>query len=95
MIPFGASWFGRHNTQSITIKIFEKFDNDDFGLEKIELLVPNDTLQFRHAQINVRTTLYGVRYLMRDWFFTSAAVVIIVLSFSISSGVLMVIVAMK
>ena len=44
MIPFATNWFGRSNTQFITIKIFEKFDNEDFGLEKIELLVPNDTL---------------------------------------------------
>ena len=95
MIPFCTTLFGCPDTQFITIKIFEKFDNDDFGLEKIEFLVPNDTLQFKHAHINVKTALYGVRYLMHDWFFTCAAIVISVLTISISTGVMLGVVAMK
>ena len=94
-IPFASRFLGCPNTQFITIKIFDKFDNDDFGLEKIEFLVPNDTLQFKSAQINVKTALYGVRYLMHDWFFTCAAIVIFGLTISISAGVLVGIVALK
>ena len=32
MIPYATEWLGCPNTQIITIKIFDKFDNDDFGL---------------------------------------------------------------
>jgi len=28
----------------VAIKIFEKFDNKDFGIESIEFLLSNDTL---------------------------------------------------
>ena len=95
LVPFASKWMGCPNTQFITIKIFDKFDNDDFGLESIDFLVPNDALQFKQAHLNVKTGLYGVRFLMHDWFFTSAFVVIGCLTLSISIGVLVGVVALK
>jgi len=95
MIPFVSSWLGCPDTQFITIKIFDKFDNDDFGLESIDFLVPNEALQFKQAQLNVRTGFYGVRYLMYEWFYTCAFVVIISLTISICIGVLVGIAALK
>ena len=44
MIPYAAQWLGCPNTQIITIKIFDKFDNDDFGLESVDFLVPHEAL---------------------------------------------------
>ena len=95
MIPFATTLFGCPDTQFIAIKIFDKFDNDDFGLEQVEFLVPNDSLQFKQAQINVKTALYGARYLMHDWFFTCAAIAIAILTMSISTGVLLGVIALK
>lgn len=95
LIPYAAEWLGCPNTQFITIKIFDKFDNDDFGLESIDFLVPHEALQFKQAQVNVRTGLYGVRYIMYEWFFTCAVAVIFLLTSSICIGVLVGIAALK
>ena len=44
MLPFPSTWLGCPNTQFITIKIFDKFDNEDFGLDSIDFLVPHEAL---------------------------------------------------
>ena len=73
LIPFSRFFFACEKTEQVTIQIFEKFDNDDFGLESIDFLVPNEALQFKSpAQIRVKTALYGVRWFMEEWFFTCA-----------------------
>ena len=72
MIPFSGYFFSCEPTEEVTIKIFERFDNEDFGLESIDILVPNEALQFKTARMRVKTELDGVRYLMQTWFFTFA-----------------------
>lgn len=44
MVPFCSEWLGCPETQFVTIKIFDKFDNLDFGLASIDFLVPHETL---------------------------------------------------
>ena len=44
LVPFASTWIGCQNTQFITIKIFDKFDNEDFGLKSIDFLIPHETL---------------------------------------------------
>ena len=92
MMPFTSAC---PNTQRIAIKIFDKFDNDDFGLESIDFLIPHEALQFKQAHINVRISLYGFRYYMHDWFFTCAFVIISCLTCSICVGVLVGVVVLK
>ena len=31
-------------TESVSIKIFDRFDNEDYGLKSIDFLVPNEAL---------------------------------------------------
>lgn len=54
----------------ISIKIFEKFDNSDFGLQSLEFLLSNDHLQINESILRVRTTLFGIRWYMQEWFYT-------------------------
>mmetsp|Transcript_43559 Transcript_43559/g.57672 ORF Transcript_43559/g.57672 Transcript_43559/m.57672 type:complete len:169 (+) Transcript_43559:1142-1648(+) len=84
MIPFASYFFSCEPTEKVTIKIFERFDNADYGLESIDFLVPNEALQFRTAQARVRTELTGIRYLMHSWFFTVALSFIFCCTFGIS-----------
>ena len=44
MIPLSSYFFSCEPTEEVTIKIFERFDNEDFGLEAIDILVPNEAL---------------------------------------------------
>ena len=44
MVPFSGYFFSCEPTEQVTIKIFERFDNDDYGLESIDFLVPNEAL---------------------------------------------------
>ena len=44
MIPFADYFFSCGKTELVTIKIFERFDNDDFGLKQIDFMVPNEAL---------------------------------------------------
>lgn len=44
MFPCIRSIFSAYGpTEEIQIKIFDLFDNDDFGLESVDILVPSDS----------------------------------------------------
>ena len=79
----------------IEIKIFEKFDNSDFGIESIEFLLSNDSINIKKAILKVRTTLYGVRWYMQEWFFTSMIIVVVTVTKLISCGVLVFVLILK
>ena len=79
----------------IEIKIFEKFDNSDFGIESIEFLLSNDSINIKKAILKVRTTLYGVRWYMQEWLFTSMIIVVVTVTSLISSGVLVFVLILK
>ena len=64
MVPFVDYFFSCAKTEQVTIEIFERFDNEHFGLRSIDFLVPNEALQFKSATIRVNTSLSGVRYYM-------------------------------
>ena len=48
----------------VEIKVFEKFDNREFGLETIEFLMSNQEMQIKNATLKVQTSLFGVRWYM-------------------------------
>ena len=79
----------------IEIKIFEKFDNSDFGIESIEFLLSNDSINIKKAILKVRTTLYGVRWYMQEWFFTSMIIVVVTVTKLITCGVLVFVLILK
>ena len=95
MIPFSSYFFSCAHTEQVTIKIFEKFDNADFGLQSMNFLVPNEALQFKSAHLRVKSTLYGVRWLMQEWFFTFATIFIISGTFSVSVALFAVVILLK
>ena len=63
-------------------------NNKDFGTGSIELSMPDTQLFYSGARITVTTSLFGIRYLMRHWFVTTAFIVITSLSASLFSGML-------
>ena len=95
MIPFSGYFFSCAHTEQVTIKIFEKFDNADFGLKSMNFLVPNEALQFKSAHLRVKSSLYGVRWLMQEWFFTFATIFIISGTFSVSVALFAVVILLK
>jgi hypothetical protein len=42
----------------------------------LEIVIPNSLLQFSKAMLKVKTSLFGIRYFMREWFFSVAIVII-------------------
>ncbi len=40
------------------------------------MTLSNTAVTFSNAELHVRTSLFGLRYLMRHWFFTTAIVLI-------------------
>ena len=95
MIPFSGYFFSCAPTEQVTIKIFEKFDNADFGLQSMNFLVPNEALQFKSAHIRVKSSLYGVRWLMQDWFFTFATIFVLTGTFCGSLAMFATVLALK
>lgn len=75
-IPFISYFRNCEPTQIIRIPVAENFNNKDFQTNSIELTLSNTHLQFSNAEIKVRTSLFGIRYLMRQWFYTTAFVII-------------------
>ena len=95
MIPIVSYFIPCEPTETVTIKIFERFDNDDFGLESIDFLVPNEALQFKSAYVRVKTELTGIRYLMQTWFLTVACLFIFSCTFGMSLGAVIFILLLK
>ena len=95
MIPLSSYFFSCAHTEQVTIKIFEKFDNADFGLQSMNFLVPNEALQFKSAHLRVKSSLYGVRWLMQEWFFTFATIIIMTGTISVSVALFAVILLLK
>lgn len=63
-------------SQQIVIPIVENFNNADFKTSSIELTLTNTALTFQSVVIRMRSSLFGIRYLMRHWFFTTAIVAV-------------------
>lgn len=95
MVPFSSYFFSYIQTEQVTIRIFEKFENASFGIESVSFLVPNEALQFKSAHLRVKTVLYGVRWLMEDWFFSFALMCILTLTFWLSVTIIVAILILK
>ena len=95
MIPFASYFIPCEPTEKVGIKIFERFDNADFGLESVDFLVPNEALQFKSALVRVRTELTGIRYLMQSWFFTTACIFIFSCTFGMSLAAVLFVLLLK
>jgi hypothetical protein len=54
-------------TEEISITLFERFDNNDFGLHSVELLMHNEHLQLKQSKLRVKTVLHGIRRFMVEW----------------------------
>ena len=70
------------------IKVAENFNNAEYATNKIEFLVSDASLQFSKATLRIESSLHGVRYLMRRWFYTSAVIAITAMTAGIFFGVL-------
>lgn len=62
--------------QSIIVPIVENFNNAEYSANGIEITLSNSSIVFTNAVLKIRTSLFGFRYLMRHWFFTTAFVAI-------------------
>ncbi len=71
-------------SQQVEIAIVENFNNGDYQLNNIEFTLTHTEVSFTSAVLKLRTSLFGVRYLMRHWFFTTALVTISIASIILS-----------
>lgn len=55
----------------------------------------NTVVSFSNAELKVRTSLFGIRYLMRHWFLTTAISIISISSLTITISFLMFYFAVK
>lgn len=62
----------------------ENFNNGDYQINNIEFTLTHTEVSFTSAVLKLRTSLFGVRYLMRHWFFTTALVTISIASVTLS-----------
>jgi hypothetical protein len=62
----------------------ENFNNADYQLNNMEFTLTHTEVSFTSAVLKSRTTLFGVRYLMRHWFFTTALVAISISTITLS-----------
>ena len=58
-------------------------NNKEFGANSIVIEMPDTQLFYQNAQITFSTALFGIRYLMRNWFFSVAAIAISSMSISL------------
>jgi hypothetical protein len=71
-------------SQIVEIPIVENFNNAEFQLNSIEFTLTHTEVSFNSAVVKLRTSLFGIRYFMRNWFFTSALVAITISTISLS-----------
>ncbi len=83
-IPFMNYLCNCEPSQQVEIAIVENFNNADYQLSNIEFTLTHTEVTFTNAVLKTSTALFGVRYLMRNWFFTTALVTISAATFSIS-----------
>ena len=62
--------------QTVTVPIIENFNNQEFSTKHLELVLSNASVTIVRATLRVKSALFGLRYLMRHWFFTTAFVII-------------------
>lgn len=73
---------GAETSQTIGITISDEFNNQEFQLQTIILTLSNKSLQYKAARIIFETRLsptdliYGYRYFMYTYFYTTATVAI-------------------
>lgn len=79
----------------VEIKIFEKFNNKEFGLETIEFLMSNQQIFINKASLRVRTSLFGLRYFMQEWFWICMLLMVSMMSTLVCTGLLLVLVIIK
>jgi hypothetical protein len=56
----------------VKIRVAENFNNVEYATNKIEFQISDPTLQFTNAILRVESSLHGIRYLMRRWFYSFA-----------------------
>lgn len=83
MIPF-SSWFVDMTLSKVlVIKVADQFDNPKFNAKSIDVTLSAQAVTLASATIQVKTALRGLRYFMREWFFTTAFVAIMASGFMI------------
>lgn len=58
-------------------------------------MVPNDSLHFKEARLRVKTVFFGVRHLMVDWFYTTAFLTIAFITWSLTVGLIALLILAK
>ena len=72
----------------MTIPVTLDFDNSRFKTKTIEIALSQSQIAFSSAKLQVYTSLHGLRYMMRHWFFTTAFLTISSLGFAFFLGAL-------
>ncbi|CDW85270.1 UNKNOWN [Stylonychia lemnae] len=62
--------------QTVTVHIVENFNNAEFQAKAIEIILSNASIVFSDAVLRITPALFGIRYLMGSWFFTSSFIFI-------------------
>ena len=75
-VPFISYLCNCDTKQKVILPVIDNFSNKDFQANAIEFTLTNTQLNFSQAVLRVRSSLFGLRYLMRQWFFTTALVTI-------------------
>lgn len=81
-IPIINYFFSCEPSQTIVISVAENFSNADFHISSFDFTLKNTHLHFSAAYLKIRSSLFGVRYLMRQWFYATALIVISILTVS-------------
>lgn len=80
----------------LVIKVFERFDNSEFGLDSLEFTLSHDSsLQVKTAVLVFETQFTGVKLWMQQWFLTCLGLFVGTVSISTLSLILGVIVLAK
>jgi len=71
-IPFASRFVNVEPYQLIRIPLLEYFNNQEFLARELVLELKNPSLLFQNVYINVRSSLFGLRYIMREYFYSCA-----------------------
>lgn len=58
--------------QIVSVRLLENFNNNNFRANALKITLTNNSINFINALLKIRPALFGLRYYMRHWFFTSA-----------------------
>ena len=97
-VPFSSLIYPKQKSETILINLVQNFENKKFSLSRLNFdlfCVKLPQIKVIKAEVEVETVTYGLRYIMRNWFWTTAIIAVFFMANGISAVVIVLLFILK